>query len=175
MTTRCSLFVVGKCTVSHSCEIVFPGDKVLLCWTSFLSFLLFSPKLYLSWFLHQLCESGGAPIISPALCYLLWNVVHSVPSGTGRHAFAYTPPHVLYCSGFYPCVLVSSMLWHVGSRWDGGRGSLDRVDYRPPPPPPGAHNVGNLLHMAGGICVSAFLHVVCFICWKFWKSGLFLF
>ncbi|XP_034253175.1 dystrophin isoform X3 [Thrips palmi] len=39
----------------------------------------------------------------------------------------------------------------AGSRWDGGRGSLDRVDYRPPPPPPGAHNVGNLLHMAGDL------------------------
>lgn len=49
-----------------------------------------------------------------------------------------------------PC-LALCLAWHVGSRWDGGRGSLDRVDYRPPPPPPGAHNVGNLLHMAGGI------------------------
>lgn len=63
----------------------------------------------------------------------------------------------------------------VGGRWlDGGRSTLDRIgDMRPPPPPPASHslaaaaaaagtgtssssvaatqNVGNLLHMAGGL------------------------
>jgi len=40
----------------------------------------------------------------------------------------------------------------LGGRWDGGRGSLDRADHRPPPPPASAtagSHVGNLLHIAG--------------------------
>lgn len=75
--------------------------------------------------------------------------------------------------GAYACVC-------VGGRWvDGGRSTLDRVgDMRPPPPPPVSHNmaatatgtpsssvaaaqnVGNLLHMAGGLLHNSCLHLV---------------